>query len=99
MSTVSRYNGHEIICVGEKWLYNDDKTPTYGNTRVCGNCGIPNKTEGFEEYDGCIGKLSGDVMNACCGHGNAQGAYVQFSDNSRISGEEALRFMKLNKEK
>lgn len=67
----------------------------------CSYCGL-NRTE--EGYDGCIGFLQG-VKNACCGHGETKMAYVQFDNNEyqenpnkiRISGKEALEYIRLNK--
>jgi hypothetical protein len=60
---------------------------------VCGYCGIHRTLEG---HDGCIGTLP-NVMNACCGHGEKEAAYVQFWDKKRIAGNEALRYIKENK--
>lgn len=97
MTAQSKLNGHEVIIINDEWLYKDDKTPTVNNDRACGNCNKEKIIDGFEEYDGCIGKLSGNVMNACCGHGDEDDAYVQFNDESRISGAEAIEFM--NKQK
>lgn len=57
----------------------------------CIHCGKPPIKDGNEEYDACLGKLAGGVMNACCGHGgHAEGAYVQFSDGNTIHGQDAL---------
>lgn len=57
-----------------------------------------------EGYDGCIGKLE-NVKNACCGHGDTKMAYVQFDhidyknqpNKNRISGQEAMDYINLNK--
>ena len=67
------------------WIYSDTKEPC-SFVRECGFCGLNNTPEG---HDGCIGTLP-DVMNACCGHGRAGEAYVQFWDGSRLAGQEAL---------
>lgn len=66
-----------------------------GQTGKCAHCGklpILDNTEGNEHevYDGCLGKLTGDVMNACCGHGDTSLAYIQKWDGSCIRGDEAI---------
>lgn len=62
---------------------------TIGNERSCGNCGKENTKEG---HDGCIGTIP-NIMNACCGHGDTDGAYIQYWDKSIIRGKEALEKM------
>lgn len=32
-------------------------------------------------------------MNACCGHGENEAAYVQFWNKERLAGEEALKYI------
>jgi hypothetical protein len=44
----------------------------------CNHCEIPATTEG---HDGCLGTLPCNVKNACCGHGNPELAYIQFSNS------------------
>lgn len=86
----SLYRGHTIIYEHNKWLYGDNKQAVANNTeRACGYCGKKNTEEG---HDGCIGTLKG-VMNACCGHGDSDEAYVQFWDGNRISGIDALEYI------
>ncbi len=53
----------------------------------CGYCGLAKTPEG---HDGCLGTLPGDVMNACCGHGRPNEAYIQFWDGSRIADVHEL---------
>ena len=65
-----------------------------GQNCKCHHCGkdpVLGKADGEEHeiYDGCIGKLPGNVMNACCGHGSTEAAYIQYWDGTRISGKEA----------
>lgn len=55
------------------------------NTGRCSMCGHPPTAE---DHDACLGTLPG-VMNACCGHGVTQDAYVQFLDGETIRGESA----------
>ena len=62
-----------------------------GQIGKCQKCNLMPKTEGHEVYDGCIGKLQGDVMNACCGHGDDRIAYIQYWNGSRIAGDEAIK--------
>lgn len=78
--------GHPMFFKDGQWLYKDTKSPTVGNNRACGNCGKPSTREG---HDGCLGSLSG-VMNACCGHGIENEAYVQFSAKRTIRGKDAI---------
>lgn len=40
------------------------------------------------QHDECLGWLDG-TMNACCGHGNDDTAYVQFLDGSVVRGKHA----------
>ena len=64
----------------------------------CKHCGL-NRTE--QGHDGCIGELIG-VMNACCGHGEVEHAYVQFNHSNYkeepnkilLQGEKALKYIK-----
>lgn len=85
MTARALLRGHEIYWDGEQFRYKDDDAPTVGNERTCGHCGIPNTEDG---HDGCLGYLPG-VMNACCGHGQENEAYVQFPDHSVVRGEDA----------
>ena len=59
----------------------------------CLHCDKFGIIDGDEVYDPCIGKLEG-VMNACCGHGHTRHAYVQFSPEKRIAGQEAIDYIK-----
>ena len=72
-------------------LYTPDMAGS-GQYGVCIKCGkLPTK----EGHDGCIGTLDeGIVMNACCGHGDEEYAYVQFWDSSCIRGVEAISKLK-----
>ena len=66
-----------------------------GQYGTCVKCGKGPTREG---HDGCIGTLpSPNVMNACCGHGRDESAYVQFWNSPRISGCEALEYIRRNK--
>lgn len=69
------------------WYYKDNNLPVSENykTRPCGNCGKKYTKEG---HDGCLGTLIG-VMNACCGHGDIEEAYIQFWDGEGIYGKDA----------
>jgi len=63
-----------------------------------GTCVKCKKGPTREGHDGCIGTLPAtNVMNACCGHGCDSGAYVQFWDEPRISGAEAIRYIEDNR--
>lgn len=95
----STLRGHEIEWDEKQdaYVYSDTHEPTVETykDRPCGNCGL---TETPEGYDGCLGTLPG-VINACCGHGVTQDAFVQFEDGRRLSGNEAINAMgKLKRE-
>jgi len=67
------------------------------NPPHCGHCGRDATPEG---HDGCVGTLIG-VMNACCGHGNPEAAYVQFDHSEYtqqpnkvlVKGTEAFEYI------
>lgn len=82
-----KFRGHEIELVGSGFVYSDTKekvSETWGQ-RECGYCGLHNTPEG---YDGCIGEVKG-AINACCGHGSKEEAYVQYPSGIIYSGEHA----------
>lgn len=58
-----------------------------GQFGVCAKC---KKGPTIEGHDGCLGTLPGQIMNACCGHGNDKQAYVQYFDGKRIAGDDAI---------
>lgn len=71
------HRGHAIRIVAGHWRYSDTGSLVSENpTRACGHCRRPNRADG---HDACIGHLRGAV-NACCGHGDDDSAYVQFPD-------------------
>lgn len=87
MPTMRSYlRGHKIEKIGSEWVFCDTKTPTVNNPRPCGYCGLVNTDDG---HDGCLGELQG-VMNACCGHGQVDIAYLQYWDGSAIYGKRAV---------
>ncbi len=74
--------------------YCDNNEPVGDNPfRPCAKCGgMPN------EYgdDHCIQRL-GNVMNACCGHGNRMG-YIQFDSGHLIEGYFTVKVKQPNGE-
>lgn len=58
-----------------------------GQFGICDNCKKPPTNEG---HDGCLGTLPGNIMNACCGHGNDSQAYIQYWSRKIIRGDEAI---------
>lgn len=59
-----------------------------GQFGKCAYCKLPPTKEG---HDGCLGTLSDtNIMNACCGHGDPEFAYIQYWDGSRICDKEAI---------
>jgi hypothetical protein len=86
---MSDLRGHAIYSEKGEWFYSDTKAPIINGGRTsCGHCGRERTTEG---HDGCIGTLpETEVMNACCGHGHDDEAYIQFWNGGRISGKQAI---------
>ena len=91
--TRSYLRGHQIIHQDGRWLFEDNKEPTVHNKRPCGYCDLNETKEG---HDGCLGTLPGDVMNACCGHGRDDMAYIQYWETTKggkrdiIIGKDAV---------
>lgn len=66
-----------------------------GQFGICIKCKKPPTAEG---HDGCLGTLpEGLVMNACCGHGRENMAYVQYWDRPQVEGRKALNDIELLK--
>ena len=82
--------GHPIVIEDGRWIYKDTRQHTTGNPRPCGHCGKEGTLQG---HDGCLGTLQG-VMNACCGHGIEDEAYVQFSPGNEVYGKKAVDMIK-----
>lgn len=74
--------GHEIEEIDGQFYYVDNGEPTVTTwkDRPCGHCGKHNSPQG---HDACLGTLPG-VMNACCGHGDANQAYIQFENGVHL---------------
>lgn len=84
----SKWRGLEIECIIDVWIYSDNKKLVSDNkNRKCGHCNKENTKKG---HDGCIGELP-DVLNACCGHGTVEEAYIQFPDKTELRGIKALQ--------
>jgi hypothetical protein len=63
-----------------------------GQFGTCGACGLQPSPEG---HDGCLGTLPDtNIMNACCGHGRSDMAYIQYWVGERIEGDMAIEEMK-----
>ena len=62
-----------------------------GQWGECHKCKLPPSPEG---HDGCLGTLTGPIMNACCGHGNIRMAYIQYWTKPRIAGKSAIKEQK-----
>ena len=67
--------------------YYTSKMAGSGQYGICGKC---KKGPTKEGHDGCLGILPGPIMNACCGHGNDDQAYIQYWGGKRIAGGEAI---------
>lgn len=91
MRASATLRGHKIRFDQEawKWVYEDNGLPTDVNykTRGCACCGgAPTDAD----HDACLGELPGGVIGACCGHGNAEEAYVYLDGGLCIRGEDAV---------
>ncbi len=75
-SSLDRYRGHTIIKTRDgQWIYEEDEILVSSDKdRACGHCGKSNTPEG---HDACLGIIPG-AINACCGHGSPEEAYVQY---------------------
>jgi hypothetical protein len=82
--------GHQIRYDWEQeaWMYVSDGQPIEGNLRACTVCHQAPDEDG---HDPCIRSLP-DVVNACCGHGNQDRAYVVFTDDLRMRGQAAVAY-------
>ena len=91
MANKEYLRGHQIEFIDDEFVYCDTKESTADTwkERPCGHCGLWNTPE---DHDGCLGTLPG-LMNACCGHGNINVAYVQFWDKTCIRRDDALEIM------
>ena len=88
MIAESQLRGHPILFVGGDWYYKDtgERTEDDWPKRPCGHCGRRRTPEG---HDGCLGTLP-NAMNACCGHGSQEEAYIQLWDGSVLRGHLAI---------
>ena len=88
MTEKSKFYGYEIQrnTENDEWVFTDTLEPTISTyqKRPCGMCGLF-KTE--DDHDACIANLP-NVINACCGHGNVDEAYIQFENGSELRGSD-----------
>ncbi len=93
----SKLRGHKIEYTNKEWLYCDTKKSTIltHKDRECGNCGRHKTKDG---HDSCLGIIPG-VINACCGHGNKDEAYLQALDGTVIQGKIATIIISIIKRK
>src|SRR5699024_3855278 len=90
MTAHTTLRGWPIYYDGERWRFADNDEPTAETYRgrPCGACLMSTPADG---PDPCLGWLPG-VMNACCGHGMIDDAYVMFNDETIVRSEEASHF-------
>jgi len=90
--TEIRDDGKEYFCdTGKLWAWEKGALGPHPPRRPCGHCGLHDTPEG---HDGCLGTLPDpDIMNACCGHGTRDWAYVQFWNSPRLGGEDAAAYI------
>lgn len=91
MTAKSRFRGRSIYwdIENQHWRYSDNHAPTHDPEagKNCGYCGLKETKDG---HDGCLGTLPWPVMNACCGHGEENLAYVQFWEEGG-NGRQVVR--------
>jgi len=95
MAIKSKIRGNNTIYKDGNWYFegtNELVSKTYENT-PCGHCGKDFTKEG---HDGCLGTLIG-LMNACCGHGEEDEAFIQFWDGECIRGKDAIDIINILK--
>ena len=84
------FRGYKILLDENGYKFEDtgELVAETWEDRPCGHCNLYNTAEG---HDGCLGTIPG-ALNACCGHGNADEAYIQFPDED-LRGEKALEYV------
>ena len=89
------HRGYKLDVIEGEYYFHGTTTKT-ANFIQYAPCGYCNKSNTPEGHDGCLSHLSSDksIMNACCGHGVENCAYVQFWNKPRISGKEAISYQK-----
>ena len=69
-------------------------TPEMAGSGQYGICVKCKKGPTKEGHDGCIGTLPDKwIMNACCGHGLYDLAYVQFWNKPKLMGQNAIDYI------
>lgn len=97
MSTLSKFRGHTIEFINNKWVFEDTKLPISESHLIC-KCKYCNEEPTTEGHDACLGTLEG-VSNGCCGHGIPEDAYVQFSNGETYYGCKAVEIQNMLKRK
>lgn len=95
MTARQQMRGHEIYFdyVKEDWLYSDDNS-SIDIERPCTRCNhLPLKSG----EDFCLRGLSDceGIINACCGHGNDEDAYIMLEDGRRFVLDRDLSSKKI----
>ena len=88
---MAKYRGHEIESRKGIWFYSDINKSVESIKNI--PCGVCNQPVTIDGHDACLGILPG-LMNACCGHGNIDEAYIQFLDGVCVQGEKAFSIIK-----
>lgn len=88
---MDKWRGHniELNKTTGNYQYLDTKELVCFNPhRACGYCDKANTEYG---HDGCLGDLD-NVINACCGHGSTESAYLVFKNGIRLDGADAIKY-------
>lgn len=91
MAVTSKFRGHKIECINNEWIFCETGkfVKETWKEMPCGYCNVKDTAVG---HDGCLGTLPG-IMNACCGHGRVNEAFLQFLDGTIIRGDLAKNIM------
>jgi hypothetical protein len=88
-----KFRGHKIECENNIWIFCENGKPVKDVWKEIG-CGYCGKKDTAEGHDNCLGTLpKAIVMNACCGHGQINEAYIQFLNGTIIKGKLAKIIM------
>ncbi len=91
----SECRGRAIEYKNDEWVYSDDKEINM-NRRAHDKCLRCLECPTEEGHDSCLGVLKG-LMNACCGHGDDNAAYVQFWGGHCVRGSDAITIINILK--
>jgi len=80
----SKFRGYSIKFEEDEWYFceSGDLVRETHKDIPCDYCGNKDTIDG---HDGCLGTLP-NIMNACCGHGEDDEAYIQYLNGNIVRG-------------